>query len=49
MDSRQAAISKSEELIIRRCEFEVNLVQLENKDFFNTIRDKLLWGKDLRN
>jgi NAD+ kinase len=49
MDSRQTAVTMQDELIIRRCEFEVNLVQLENKDFFNTIRDKLLWGKDLRN
>jgi len=49
MDSRQTAVTMRDELIISRCEFEVNLVQLENKDFFNTIRDKLLWGKDLRN
>jgi len=49
MDSRQVAVTMRDELIIRRCDFEVNLVQLENKDFFNTIRDKLLWGKDLRN
>ncbi|HEY9113679.1 MAG TPA: NAD kinase [Bacteroidales bacterium] len=49
MDSRQTAVNKRDELIINRCEFEVKLVQLENKDFFNTIRDKLLWGKDLRN
>lgn len=49
MDSRQATVTVRDELIIRRCDFEVNLVQLKNKDFFNTIRDKLLWGKDLRN
>lgn len=49
MDSRQASVSIKDELIIKRCEFEVNLVRLENKDFFNTIREKLLWGKDLRN
>lgn len=49
LDSRQVIINKEDELIIRRCGFQVNLIQLENKDFFTTIRDKLLWGKDLRN
>jgi len=42
-------INKEDELLIRRCDFEVNLVELKNKDFFSTIRDKLLWGVDTRN
>jgi len=49
MDSRHSTISKEDELLIRRCDFEVNLVELKNKDFFSTIRDKLLWGVDTRN
>ena len=49
MDSRHSTINKEDELLIRRCEFEVNLVELKNKDFFSTIRDKLLWGVDTRN
>lgn len=49
MDSRQTVVTMRDELIIRRSDFEVNLVQLDNKDFFSTIREKLLWGKDLRN
>ena len=49
MDSRHSAISKQDELIIKRCGFDVNLVQMNNKDFYSTVRDKLLWGRDYRN
>ena len=49
MDSRHSTINKEDELLIRRCDFEVKLVELKNKDFFSTIRDKLLWGVDTRN
>ena len=49
MDSRHSAINKKDELVIKRCEFEVNLVQMKNKDFYSTVREKLLWGRDSRN
>lgn len=49
MDSRHSAISKDDEIIIKRCNFNVNLIQMNNKDFYSTIRDKLLWGVDYRN
>jgi len=49
LDSRHTTIDKNEELIIKRCDFNVNLVQMNNQDFFSTIRDKLMWGKDYRN
>lgn len=49
MDSRHSTINKEDELVIKRCDFEVNLVEMNNKDFFSTIRDKLLWGVDTRN
>jgi NAD+ kinase len=49
MDSRHSAISKEDELIISRGDFDVNLVQMTNKDFYSTVREKLLWGRDYRN
>jgi NAD+ kinase len=49
MDSKQSSINKGHELIIRRNDFDVNLVQMKNKNFFSTIRDKLMWGFDNRN
>jgi NAD+ kinase len=49
MDSRKAVIHSNFELVIERCEFKINLVQLKGRDFFATIRDKLNWGLDARN
>ncbi len=49
LDSRYQTISNTVELTIQRADFKVNLIQLPQKDFFSTIREKLLWGKDQRN
>lgn len=49
LDSRFRTIDQHQELIIRKATFKLNLVQLPNKDFYTTIREKLLWGKDHRN
>ncbi|MBC8320537.1 MAG: NAD kinase [Bacteroidetes bacterium] len=49
MDSRHSAISKDDEIIIKRCKFSVNLIQMNNQNFYSTIRDKLHWGVDYRN
>lgn len=49
LDSRSALIDSSTELIIVKENFHINLIQMENENFFKTIRDKLMWGKDIRN
>lgn len=49
MDSRHSSISIDHELVITRNDFEVNLIQMNNENFFSTIRDKLSWGFDNRN
>ncbi len=49
LDSRSAVIDSSTELIIVKEDFHINLIQLEREDFFKTIREKLMWGKDIRN
>jgi len=49
LDSRFEKIDSSMEIEIEKCDFEVNLVQLKNKDFFSAIREKLKWGLDVRN
>lgn len=49
MDSRQKTLGMKEEIILEKCNFKVNLVQMYDKDFYTTIREKLLWGKDIRN
>ena len=49
LDSRSKAIDASMELTLLKEEFKINLLQLENESYFKTIRQKLLWGIDLRN
>ncbi|MCF8299073.1 MAG: NAD kinase [Saprospiraceae bacterium] len=49
LDSRFAKIDSSIEIEVEKSDFEVNLVQLENKDFYSAIREKLKWGLDIRN
>ncbi|MCF8365714.1 MAG: NAD kinase [Bacteroidales bacterium] len=49
LDSRYQTINNTVELVIDRAAFKINLIQLPNKDFYSTIREKLLWGKDQRN
>jgi NAD+ kinase len=49
MDSRSEVVDNSVELTLKKADFYANLVKLENQSFFNTIRNKLLWGLDKRN
>jgi NAD+ kinase len=49
LDSKTDVIMPGEELRIRRANFSFNLVKIESKDFYTTIRDKLKWGIDVRN
>ena len=49
LDSRFEVINSSQELAIRRGDFDVKLVHLEDVGFLDTIRNKLTWGADLRN
>lgn len=49
LDSRTAVLDPGSDLVIRAADFKFNLVKIENKDFFTTIRDKLKWGLDFRN
>lgn len=49
LDSKTDVINADDELVIRTAGFKFNLVKIENKDFYTTIRDKLKWGLDARN
>ncbi len=49
LDSRQRQIEKTNEMIVKKCDFRINLVQMPGQNFFSTIREKLLWGVDSRN
>ena len=49
LDSRLIHIDTNVEIVIRKAKFKILLVQPSNISFFETIRQKLLWGKDKRN
>ncbi len=48
LDSRNVVIDSSIELTLQKADFCIHLIQLENQNFYTTIRNKLLWGLDKR-
>jgi len=49
LDSRVETITKNVQLAIRKENFSINLVRLDDHNFLKTIRQKLYWGIDSRN
>ena len=49
LDSRFEIIKSHYQLAVRKNDFTINLVRLEDVSFLRTIREKLTWGKDIRN
>jgi len=49
LDSRSRAFDSSLELIIRKADFKINLIEPKDNSFITTIRTKLMWGSDKRN
>jgi len=49
LDSRTRTINNDTELKVVKSKFCINLVKFEGQNFYNTIRNKLLWGMDKRN
>jgi NAD+ kinase len=49
LDSRFESITSSTQLAVRKCDYPMKLVQLNESSFMRTIRNKLAWGMDSRN
>ena len=49
LDSRSEIINSKYQLAIRKCDFKIKLIQLRDRSFLRTIREKLAWGIDSRN
>ncbi len=49
LDSRKILVDKSLELKVEKTDFCFNMVKMQEKDFFTAMRNKLLWGNDVRN
>lgn len=49
LDSRIANLQTDEEVILKKAPYNFNLINLDGQHFFNTLRNKLMWGLDKRN
>ncbi len=49
LDSRIATVDNGTEILIRKADFSIRMVEYPSESFFKTIRNKLLWGEDRRN
>ena len=48
LDSRSRAFDSDTELIIKKSDFKIRLIQPQKNSFASTIRNKLMWGLDKR-
>ena len=49
MDSRSVTLENNEEILIKKADFKLQLIELPDHNFLKTVRNKLFWGKDSRN
>jgi len=49
LDHRSIKVDNDEEIFVSKADFSLNLIQLNNSSFYNTLRNKLMWGVDKRN
>ena len=49
LDSRNIALPTSVEIQIKKADFYIYIVETNEINYFNTLREKLLWGSDKRN
>ncbi len=49
MDSRRELVSKEIQLAVKKEDFGINLIRLNENNFLQTLRNKLSWGLDKRN
>jgi len=49
LDSRITTIDSKTEIFIEKSNFTLNIAEINHQTFIKTLRDKLLWGQDVRN
>lgn len=49
LDSRIATMNNETVLTIKKAQFKINMVEIQDETFLKTLRNKLLWGVDKRN
>ncbi|MFT3740516.1 MAG: NAD kinase [Breznakibacter sp.] len=49
LDSRSVVLDEGTEIVLKKAGFCVNVLEIEGQSFYNTLRNKLMWGIDKRN
>ena len=49
LDGKSKNIKQGENIVVTKAEFMINVVKFEDNNFLDTIRNKMLWGIDIRN
>jgi NAD+ kinase len=49
LDSRSVTIDSAIQFAVHKEDFTFNIIRIDNQNFLTTLRNKLMWGKDLRN
>ena len=49
LDSRIVTVPNGQELVLRKADFTLPMLEYQSGSFFKTLRTKLLWGEDQRN
>jgi NAD+ kinase len=49
LDSRIATLENGKEIIIKKADFTIKMIEYTSGSFLKTLRNKLLWGEDRRN
>ena len=49
IDSRSCSIKKGTQIAVRKADFTFNLLRLSNKNYLDALRNKMMWGMDVRN
>lgn len=49
LDSRMITIESGAEIAVKKADFHLNMVEINQQTFIKTLREKLLWGQDTRN
>ena len=49
LDSRMEVVDRSVQLAVRKENFTIGLLRINESNFMQTLRNKLLWGIDKRN
>ncbi len=49
LDSRIATIPNEKEIVVKKSDFTIKMVEYKSESFLKTLRNKMLWGEDKRN